>query len=80
MQERQVIPSLSVEMGHHALGCGSTFLGWRSYGAMKMEERECGWLERKRCLKASAGSIIVCNRGVSLRVTPHPPFIDFLGF
>ena len=28
MQEIQVIPSLWVEMGHHALACGSTSLGW----------------------------------------------------
>ena len=59
MQERQVIPSLWVEMGHHALGYGSTSLGWGSYGSMEMEERECGWLGRKRCLNASMGSITV---------------------
>ena len=45
--------------GHHAQACGSTSLGWGSYGSMEMEERECGWLERKRCLKASMGSITV---------------------
>ena len=45
--ERQAIPSL-VEKGHHALACGSTSLGWGSNGSMEMEERECGWLERKR--------------------------------
>ena len=28
---------------------------------------------------ASMGSIIVCKRGVSLRVTPHLLFIGFLG-
>ena len=32
-------------------------LGWGSYGSMDMEERECGWIERQRCLKASTGSI-----------------------
>ena len=61
MQEIQVIPSLWVEMGHHALACGSTSLGWGSYGSMEMEERECGWLERQRCLKESMGSITVCK-------------------
>ena len=40
----------------------------------------CGWIERQRCLKASTGSITVCKREMCLRVTPHPPFIDFLGF
>ena len=44
--ERQAIPSL-VEMGHHALACGSTSLGRGRNGSMEMEERECGWLERK---------------------------------
>ena len=58
------------EMGHHAL-VGSTSL---SHSAMEEElwlngECEwkrggCGWLERKRGLKASMGSITVCKRGV----------------
>ena len=34
-------------------------LGWGSNGSMEMEERECGWLERKMCLKASMGSITI---------------------
>ena len=37
--ERQAIPSL-VEMGHNALACGSTSLGWGSNGSMGMEVRE----------------------------------------
>ena len=54
-----VIPSL-VEMGHHALACGSTPLSWMgSNGSMGMEERECGWLEGQRCLKESMGRVIV---------------------
>ena len=70
-------------MGHHALAGGSTSL---SHSAMEEElwlngECEwkrggCGWLERQRGLKESMGSITVCKRSV-LRVTPHPPFIDF---
>ena len=50
---------------------GSTFL---SHSAMEEElwlngenewKREgCGWLERKKGLKASTGSITICNRGV----------------
>ena len=48
MQERQAIHYLWVEMGHHALACGSTSLGWGINGSMEMKERECGWLERQR--------------------------------
>ena len=56
-----VIPSL-VEMGHHALACGSTPLSWMgSNGSMEMEEREHGWLERQMYLKASTGSITICQ-------------------
>ena len=50
-----------VEMGDHAQACGNTSLRCESYGPMEMEERECGWLERQKCLKASMGSIIVCK-------------------
>ena len=46
-------------MGHHAQAFGNTSLGWESYGSMDMEERECGWLERQRCLKASTSSITI---------------------
>ena len=34
-------------------------LGWGSYGSMEIEEKECGWLERQRHLKASMGIITV---------------------
>ena len=46
-------------MGHHAQACGNTSLGWGRYGEMEMEERECGWLERQMCLKASTGNITI---------------------
>ena len=49
-------------------------------GECEWKKGGCGWLERQRCLKASIGSVTVCKRGVCLRVTPHPPFIAFLGF
>ena len=58
--ERQAIPSL-VEMGHHALACGSTSLGWGGAMAQWRWRRGSGWLERQRCLKASTGSITVCK-------------------
>ena len=35
---------------------------------------------RGKGLKASMGSITVCKGEVLFRVTPHPPFIAFLGF
>ena len=70
-------------MGNHALAPGILSLlvgGEMAQMGMDMEERERGWFERQRGLKASMGSIVVCKRGVSLRVTPHPPFIAFWGF
>ena len=57
MQERQVIPSL-VEMGHHALACGSTSLAWGALAQCKWR-RGSGWLKRQRCLKESTGSITI---------------------
>ena len=51
-----VIPSLWVEIRHHAVACGITSLGWGSYGLVEMEERECGWLERQRVLRHTRAS------------------------
>ena len=65
-----------VEMGHHALACGSTSLGWGTNGSMEMEERECGWLERQRSQGIHGKHNNMQGRSV-LRVTPHPPFIAF---
>ena len=65
-----------VEMGHHALACGSTSLGWGRNGSMEMEERECGLLERQRSqgIRGQQNNM----QGIScLRVTPHPPFIAY---
>ena len=71
------------EMGHHVLARSTSL----SHSAMEelwlngedeWKRGGCWWLERKIGLKASTGSITICKRGV-LRVTPTPPFIDFLG-
>ena len=65
-----------VEMGHHAIACGSTSLGWGSNGSMEMEERECRWLERQRFEGIHRQHNNMQGRS-SLRVNPHPPFIAF---
>ena len=44
--------------------------GWRREG--------CGWLERKRCLKASMSNITVYKRSVS-ESDPPPSFYRFFG-
>ena len=66
-------------MGHHALAHGNTSLG---LGAMaqwewKWKRGSVGGL-RGKGLKASMGSITLGNGRSVLRVTPDPPFIDFL--
>ena len=38
-----------------------SWLGSNGSRGMEMEERECGWLERQMCLKASMGSITICK-------------------
>ena len=68
---KQIMLYLSFgEMGHHALAGRSTSLShlemeelWLN-GEDEWKRGGCGWLERKRGLKASMGSITVCKRGV----------------
>ena len=55
--ERQAIPSL-VEMGHHAMACGSTSLGWGALVQWKWRRVSVGGL-RGKGLKASTGSITI---------------------
>ena len=66
-------------MGHHALAHGSTSLGWGEMAQWEwtMRRGSVGGLIGKG-LKASAGIITIGNGRSVLRVTPHPPFIDFL--
>ena len=60
MQERQVIHSLWVEMGHRALACGSTSLGWGEKWLNGDGGEGVGGL-RGKGLKESMGSITVCK-------------------
>ena len=69
-------------MGHHALALGSLSLlvgGAMAQVGMDVEERECGWFERKRSQSIHGQHNNRQERSV-LRVTPHPPFIAFFGF
>ena len=71
-----VIPSIWVEMGHHALALEAPFSLWDgslAYGAM--EEREGELLERQRFLRHSYGQHNDRERRSILRVTPTPLFI-----
>ena len=67
-------------MGHHALAWESTSLRngelWLNGG---MEEREGEWLERQRVSRHSHGQRNDREMRSSLRVTPTPLFILFLG-
>ena len=65
-------------MGHHALACGSTYLGWGSYGSMKMEEREFGWLERQRVSRTPQEAYQYA-REKCFKSDPPPSFYSFLG-
>ena len=69
-----------VEMGHHALAHGSTSLlvGKQWLGEMEMKEMESGWFESKRSQSIHGQHNNMQMRSV-LRVTPHPPYISFLG-
>ena len=49
-----------VEMGHHALACGSTSLEWGAMAQWKWRRGSVGGL-RGKGLKASTGSITVCK-------------------
>ena len=69
-------------MGHHALSPRSLSLlvgGEIAQMGMDVEERECGWFERQRSQSIHVQHNNRQGRNV-LRVTPHPPFIAFLGF
>ena len=66
-------------MGHHALAPGSLSLlvgGAMAQMGIDVEERECGWFERKRSQSIHEQHNNRQERSV-LRVTPHPPFIVF---
>ena len=43
----------------------------------KMDERECGWLERQMVSRNPLGQHKSMQGRNVLRVTPHPPFIVF---
>ena len=66
-------------MGHHALAWRSTSL--LAMGELwlkgKMDERECGWLERQMVSRHPLGKHNSMQGRNVLRVTPHPPFIVF---
>ena len=68
-------PSL-VEMGHHALACRNTSLGWGALAQWRWRRGSVGGL-RGKGLKAPMGSITIGKVRSVLRVTPHPPFIAF---
>ena len=57
-------------MGHHALAGRSTSLSHLAMEELWLNREDewkrggCGWLERKRGLKASMANITVCKRGV----------------
>ena len=71
------------EMGHHAMA-RSTSLSHSAMGERWLNGEDewkrggCGWLERKRGLKASTDSITVCKRGV-FESDPPPSFYSFFG-
>ena len=73
---------LLVEMGHHALAWRNTSL--LAVGELwlkgKMDEMECGWLERKMVLRHPLEQHNSMQGRNVLRVTPTPLFIAFLGF
>ena len=73
-----VIPSVWVEMGHHALTLEAPLSLWDGILACGvMEEREGEWLERQRVLRHSHGHHNNRERRSLLRVTPNPLFIVF---
>ena len=49
-----------VEMGHHALACGSTSLGWGALAQWKWRTWSVGGL-RGKGLKASTDNIAICK-------------------
>ena len=70
-------------MGHHALAWRSTSLlamGELWLGEMEMKERESGCVERQMVSRHPLGQHKSREGKNVLRVTPHPPFIAFLGF
>ena len=79
-----VIPSLWVEMGHHALALEAPLSLWDgSLYCGAMEKREGEWLERQRVSSHSHGHHSDRERRSVLRVTPASLFIVFsrdLGF
>ena len=72
---------LLVEMGHHALAWRSTSI--LEMGELwikgKMDERECGLLERQTVSRHPLWKHNNIQGRNDLRVTPTPLFISFLG-
>ena len=78
MTQNKTIPSVWVEMGHHALALEAPLSLWDgslAYGAM--EKREGEWLERQRVSRHSHGKHNDRERRSVFRVTPTPLFIVF---
>ena len=71
------IPSVWVEMGHHALAWGSTSLYGMEAWLLKQWIRGGGWPKRKRVSRHSHGNNNDRERRSILRATPTPLFIAF---
>ena len=72
------MPSLWVEMGHHALACGNTpLLDGRAMAQWRWRRGSVGGLRDKGSQGIHGYHNSMQGRSV-LRVTPHPPFIAFL--
>ena len=69
-------------MGHHALAWGSTSLLAMEelWLKQKMDEKECGWLQRKMVSRHPLRQHNSMEGRKVLRATPTTLFINFLGF